>query len=128
MKIANINESKARFEVLQTTSLSQTAVMTLPPGNKSSEKMNVHEKSDQVLLVIEGEVRADLAGEQRVLRNGDVCIVPAGTKHRFENLGKGAALTFNVYTPPEYAPNEKDEAALIEAQTGIDSRAGQRSL
>jgi mannose-6-phosphate isomerase-like protein (cupin superfamily) len=108
MKIANIHDAKARFQVLQTTSLSQTAVMTLSPGGQSSERMNVHEKSDQVLLVVEGEVVADLAGEKRTLRAGDVCVVPAGTKHRFENAGKEKALTFNVYTPPEYAPNEKD--------------------
>jgi mannose-6-phosphate isomerase-like protein (cupin superfamily) len=108
MKIVNIHEEKARFKVLQTTSLSQTAVMTLAPGGQSSEKMNVHEKSDQVLLVVEGEVRADIAGDKRLLRAGDVCVVPAGTKHRFENAGKERALTFNVYTPPEYAPDEED--------------------
>ena len=33
---------------------------------------------------------------------------PAGTKHRFQNAGKEPALTFNVYSPPEYAPGEKD--------------------
>jgi mannose-6-phosphate isomerase-like protein (cupin superfamily) len=60
-----------------------------------------------VLLVVEGEVRAEVEGEQRLLKAGDVCIVPAGTKHRFENAGRGRALTFNVYTPPEYSTDEK---------------------
>jgi mannose-6-phosphate isomerase-like protein (cupin superfamily) len=107
MKIANIRKTEAWFQVLQTTERSQTAVMTLSSGGQSSEEMNVHKKSDQVLLVVEGEVRAEVGGEKHLLRTGDVCIVPAGTEHRFENAGGGRALTFNVYTPPEYAANEK---------------------
>ena len=107
MNVANIHTARQWFEVLQTTKHCQTAVMTLSPSGQSSEEMNVHAKSDQVLLVVEGEVRAEVEGEKRLLKAGDVCVVPAGTKHRFENAGKGRALTFNVYTPPEYAANEK---------------------
>ena len=109
MNIANIHEAKDRlFQVLQTTKLSQTAVMSLPSGGQSSEEMNVHKKSDQILLVMEGEVRAEVAAEKKTLREGDICVVPAGTPHRFVNDGKKTALTFNVYTPPEYAADEKD--------------------
>jgi mannose-6-phosphate isomerase-like protein (cupin superfamily) len=108
MKIANVHETSARFKVLQTTKQSQTAVMTLAPGGESSAKPNVHEKSDQVLLVVKGEVQAEVAGKKQSLKAGDVCVVPAGTPHRFENPGHEPALTFNVYTPPEYAPDEKD--------------------
>jgi mannose-6-phosphate isomerase-like protein (cupin superfamily) len=108
MKVANIHDASARFKVLQTTRQSQTAVMTLAPGGQSSEKPNVHEKSDQVLLVVEGDVEAEVAGEKRLLKTGDVCVIPAGTRHRFENAGPKKALTFNVYTPPEYAADEED--------------------
>jgi mannose-6-phosphate isomerase-like protein (cupin superfamily) len=107
MNVAHIHGTREWFEVLQTTKQSQTAVMTLSPGGQSSEETNVHRKSDQVLLVVEGEVRADVEGEKRLLKAGDVCVIPAGTKHRFENAGPGRALTFNVYTPPEYSPHEK---------------------
>jgi mannose-6-phosphate isomerase-like protein (cupin superfamily) len=107
MKIANLREAQSWFQVLQTGAHSQTAVMTLKAGGQSSEEENVHQKSDQVLLVVEGEVRAEVAGKKYHLRTGDVCLVPAGTKHRFENAGQESALTFNVYSPPEYAPNEK---------------------
>jgi len=107
MKISNIHDATAWFQVLHTTAQSQTAVMTLSSGGRSSERSNVHKKSDQVLLVVEGEVKAVIADEERLMRAGDTCIVPAGTRHRFENAGKGRAVTFNVYTPPEYAPDEK---------------------
>jgi mannose-6-phosphate isomerase-like protein (cupin superfamily) len=107
MNVANIHDAQQWFEVLQTTKQSQTAVMTLSPGGQSSEETNVHRNSDQVLLVVEGEVRAEVEGEKRLLKTGDVCVIPAGTKHRFENAGQGRALTFNVYTPPEYSAHEK---------------------
>ena len=107
MTISNIHAVKEWFEVLKTTQRSQTAVMTLKPGSHSSEEMNVHEKSDQVLVLVEGELEGEVGGEKRTLRKGDTCIVPAGTPHRFENRGKSRAVTFNVYSPPEYPANEK---------------------
>jgi len=81
--------------------------MILTAGAQSSEKMNVHEKSDQALVLVEGELEGEVGGEKRTLRKGDTCIVPAGTPHRFENRGKSRAVTFNVYSPPEYPANEK---------------------
>ena len=107
MNAPNIKDAQAWFQVLQTTSRSQTAVMTLSADGQSSEEMNVHAKSDQVLLVVEGEVEAEVAGKKWRMRPGDSCIVPAGTKHRFKNTGKERAVTFNVYSPPEYPPDEK---------------------
>jgi mannose-6-phosphate isomerase-like protein (cupin superfamily) len=107
MTISNINEATEWFQVLQTTKRSQTAVMVLSAGGNSSEEMNVHKNSDQVLLLVEGELEAEVGGKRRTLRKGDSCIVPAGTPHRFENRGKSRAVTFNVYSPPEYSPDEK---------------------
>ena len=107
MTVSNIHKAEHWFEVLQTTKRSQTAVMKLSAGGNSSEEMNVHENSDQVLLVVEGEIEAEIAGQKKTLRKGDTVIVPAGTPHRFANRGKGDALTFNVYSPPEYSPSEK---------------------
>jgi len=107
MTISNIHAVKEWFEVLKTTQRSQTAVMTLKPGSHSSEEMNVHEKSDQVLLLLEGELYAEVGGKKLRMKKGDSCIVPAGTPHRFENAGADAAVTFNVYSPPEYPDGEK---------------------
>ena len=107
MTISNISEAKEWFEVLQTTKHSQTAVMILTPGKHSSEEMNTHKHSDQVLLLLEGELEAEVGESKCTLRKGDSCIVPAGTPHRFDNIGKCRAVTFNVYSPPEYSPDEK---------------------
>ena len=107
MNISNIDAANEWFQVLQTTKHAQTAVMLLTPGGHSSEVLNTHEKSDQVLFLVEGELTAEVAGEKRMMRKGDVCIVPAGTPHRFDNCGKERAVTLNVYSPPEYSPRTK---------------------
>jgi mannose-6-phosphate isomerase-like protein (cupin superfamily) len=108
MERANIDEAKAWFEVLQTTERAQTAMMTLGPGHATGEKAEAHPKSDQVLLVLEGELRAEIADEGARLGKGDVIVITAGTKHRFTNLSAAPAVTFNVYTPPAYPPRTKE--------------------
>ncbi|HEY3602346.1 MAG TPA: cupin domain-containing protein [Chthoniobacterales bacterium] len=107
MNTAKISDATAWFEVLQTCEKSQTAVMTLKPGGASGPSPDAHEKSEQVLLVLEGEVEAEVAGEKRRLKQGDIVVIPAGTKHRFQNRSDGDAVTFNVYSPPEYPPATK---------------------
>jgi mannose-6-phosphate isomerase-like protein (cupin superfamily) len=107
INIANIQDAESWFQVLHTTKRSQAAVMTLKAEGKSSEGMNTHDESDQVVLIVEGEVEAEIGREKRRLRKGDTCTIPAGTPHRLTNPGRENALTFNVYTPPEYASNEQ---------------------
>lgn len=102
MNIRNIQGAAQSFEVLQGTKRSQTAVLRLEPGEASSEDLNSHAGSDQILLVIEGEVKVEISGEEDEMKAGDVVIVPAGAKHRFTNTGGTAVLTFSVYAPPSY--------------------------
>jgi mannose-6-phosphate isomerase-like protein (cupin superfamily) len=102
VKVTNLYEAKDWFQVFDATSRSQSAVMTLEPGRQSSEEPDSHPHSDQVLLVVEGEVRAEIAGEATSMRAGDVVIVPAGAPHKFSNPTESRALTFSVYAPPAY--------------------------
>jgi mannose-6-phosphate isomerase-like protein (cupin superfamily) len=105
--VANIRDAESWFQVLHTTEQSQSAVMTLKPRGESSEEMNVHEKSDQVVFIVQGEIEAEVGETKRTLKAGDTCIIPAGTPHRLNNPGAREAVTFNVYTPPEYSSHEK---------------------
>ncbi len=102
MKKANIRDASNWFDVLITSDRTQAAVMRLDPGGVSSESLNTHRTSDQVLLVLEGSVDAEVGGAKARLRQGDLVIVPAGTAHRFRSAGNEVALTFNVYGPPAY--------------------------
>ena len=102
MNVKNIREANDWFEVLQTTKRAQTVVMTLKPGKSSGSEPEGHKKSDQVLLVLEGEVEGEIEAKTVTLREGDVIVIPAGTRHKFSNRGSADAVTFNTYSPPEY--------------------------
>jgi len=102
VKSFNVRKARAGFSVLQTLEKSQTATMTLRPGEWSGEKGNEHPKSEQTLLVVEGVVVAEIGDERRVLHKGDTVIVPCGAAHRFGNESDEDAITFNVYAPPAY--------------------------
>jgi mannose-6-phosphate isomerase-like protein (cupin superfamily) len=102
MNVTNISEAKGWFEVLQTGERSQTAMMTLAPGDATGDEAEAHEKSDQVLLILGGELTGEVGDQRPHLKKGDVIIIPAGVKHRFVNRAKKSAVTFNVYSPPAY--------------------------
>ena len=102
MFLTNLHAAQEWFEVLQTSDRSQTAVMNLGPGEASGDEAEAHPESDQVLLVLDGEVLAEIAEEKTRMRQGDVVIVPAGVHHRFQNAGTAPVRTFSVYAPPAY--------------------------
>jgi quercetin dioxygenase-like cupin family protein len=81
--------------------------MTLAAGSSTGDKAEAHDKSDQVLLMMDGELTGEVGAERAKLRKGDVIIIPAGTKHRFTNDASTAAVTFNVYSPPAYPAQTK---------------------
>jgi len=107
MNVTNIGRATDWFQVLQTTSRSQTAMMTLEPGAATGEKAEAHNDSDQVLLVLEGELIGEVGDQRPRLKKGDVIVIEAGTKHRFANASDKPAVTFNVYSPPAYPPKAK---------------------
>ena len=107
MDLANTKDASEWFEVLQTSKRSQTAMMTLSPGGETGRKPEAHEKSDQILLMLSGKLSGTVGPEKVTLKKGDILLIRAGTPHRFENPGRQRAVTFNVYSPPEYPPGLK---------------------
>jgi mannose-6-phosphate isomerase-like protein (cupin superfamily) len=107
MDLANIKDAREWFEVLQTSKRTQTAMMRLAPGDDTGKKAEAHEKSDQVLLMLSGKLSGTVGPETVELKKGDVILIRAGTPHRFKNPGRQRAVTFNVYSPPEYPRDTK---------------------
>lgn len=109
MKLTHIFQAGTGFQVLETTERSQTGLLTLEAGESSSDKPSTHAESDQVLVVLQGEVTAEIGGESAVMKNGDAVVVSAKTPHKFTNTGRDRAITFSVYAKPAFPPDKKSE-------------------
>ncbi len=106
MNIVNIHESAEEFHLLETTGRTQTATMQLAPGAATSDKAEFHPHSDQVVLVLEGELVAEVGEERATLQRGQCVIVPAAVGHRFHNEGGERVFAFTVYGPPAYQTDD----------------------
>jgi mannose-6-phosphate isomerase-like protein (cupin superfamily) len=88
------------FEVLQETARSQTAVMTIGPGQDAGPE-ETH-AADQVVYVIEGRAIVTIEGAEYQAGPGACALIPAGTRHHVRNPGAGALFFLSVYAPPAY--------------------------
>ncbi|RLK23283.1 mannose-6-phosphate isomerase-like protein (cupin superfamily) [Micromonospora sp. M71_S20] len=116
--IATVAEKSPDFRrVLWTGEHTQLVIMTIPPGGEIGEE--VHEDIDQILTFVSGTGEAQVAGEKREVVQGDLVVVPAGTKHNFVNTGPNPLVLYTVYGPPEHADQAvhrtKEEADAAEA-------------
>ena len=101
-EIATVAEQSSDFRrVLWTGQFTQLVIMTIPPGGEIGAE--VHEENDQVLSFVSGTGRAEVAGEQREVKQGDLVVVPAGTPHNFLNTGPNPLVLYTVYGPPDHA-------------------------
>lgn len=101
-EIATVAERHADFRrVLWTGEHTQLVIMTIPPDGEIGEE--VHEEVDQILTFVSGTGMADVAGETREINQGDLVVVPAGTRHNFRNTGVNPLVLYTVYGPPEHA-------------------------
>jgi len=88
------------FRVLQQTERSQTAVMTLAPGEDGGPEEEHH--GDQVVYVVEGEALVTIAGKEHCARAGSLVMIPARTRHYVRNPGPTPLFFVTVYAPPAY--------------------------
>ena len=100
--IATVAEQSPDFRrVLWTGSKTQLVIMTIPPGGEIGEE--THPDTDQILTFVSGIGEAVVAGESAQVAQGDLVVVPAGTKHNFRNTGVNPLVLYTVYGPPEHA-------------------------
>ncbi|WP_412742889.1 cupin domain-containing protein [Krasilnikovia sp. MM14-A1004] len=114
--IATVAEKSPDFRrVLWTGKHTQLVVMTIPPDGEIGEE--VHEV-DQILTFVSGVGEARVGGQKRKVAQGDLVVVPAGTKHNFINAGPNPMVLYTVYGPPEHADGAvhrtKEEADAAE--------------
>jgi mannose-6-phosphate isomerase-like protein (cupin superfamily) len=88
------------FEVLQQTERSQTAVMTIAPGEDGGPEEQ--HAGDQVLYVVEGEALVRIADKEHRAMAGSLVMIPARTRHYVKNPGSAPLFFVTVYAPPAY--------------------------
>ena len=114
--IATEAETSPDFRrVLWTGEHTQLVIMTIPPDGEIGEE--VHEV-DQILTFVSGIGEAKVGGSTRKVKDGDLVVVPAGTKHNFLNAGPNPLVLYTVYGPAEHADgavhHTKEEADAAE--------------
>ena len=94
---------KSMFNVLASTNTAQAAMMTLKPGQSTSdEPENEHPRCEQWLFVLRGTGRA-VVGKRRVaLKPDSLLLIEKGEAHQITNTGRGPLVTLNLYAPPAY--------------------------
>ena len=88
------------FAVLQETARSQTAVMTIGPGQDAGPE-ETHE-ADQIIYVVEGEAVIRIEGTEHRAASGACALIPAGARHHVRNPGTGPLFFLTIYAPPAY--------------------------
>lgn len=87
-------------QVVATGPTSQLVVMAIEPG--SGIDAEVHDDTDQLLLVVDGEAEVILDGEASLVPVGHLAYVPGGVHHEVRNAGEGTLRLYTIYAPPEH--------------------------
>lgn len=96
LTLANTNFRK----VLYTAKFSQLVLMNLLPNEEIGEE--IHD-GDQFFRFEKGTGNAIIDGNEYVIGDGDVVIVPAGAKHNIVNTSGSESLKlYTLYCPPHH--------------------------
>jgi transcriptional regulator with XRE-family HTH domain len=80
----------------------EIAVAELPPGGSTGDEPYVHGDSEELVVVIYGQVVAQVDGVEHMLHPGDSIRYRSSAPHRLANVGKETAEVLWVVSPPSY--------------------------
>ena len=91
------------FKVLHNTADAQAAMMTLRPGQSSSDSVeNEHPRCEQWCYVVAGNGRGTVGKRTVALKPGSLLLIEKGEPHKVTNTGQKMLVTLNLYCPPAY--------------------------
>ncbi len=99
LEVETIKNNNYR-KVIETTKNMQLVLMSLEPKEDIPEE--IHPKTTQFFRVEKGAIKIVINGISKVVKAGQSLIVPPGTKHYVQAIGKQAAKLYTIYTPPEH--------------------------
>ena len=96
-----IRSNSAFRKVLYTGKHSQLVLMNLKVGEEIG--METHPDNDQFFRFEMGQGKCIIDGNEYVVTDGDVVIVPAGAKHNVINISKTVELKlYTIYSPAHH--------------------------
>lgn len=102
--ISNIQEitlSNTDFRrVLFTGSKTQLVVMSLKPGEDIGQE--IHNDVDQFFRIESGTAKVVIDGNETIVVDDYVIIIPAGTLHNIVNNGDTDLKLYTLYSPPNH--------------------------
>jgi len=103
-------------QVLFTGKHAQLVVMSLLVGEEIG--LEIHDTVDQFFRIEQGKAKFIMNGEETVIGNGEVAIVPAGTEHNVVNVGEEPVKLYTIYSPPNHPEGtvHKTKAEAMEAE------------
>lgn len=111
-------ENEDYRRVVATGATSQLVLMTVQPGSRIDRE--VHDDTDQLIIVVEGVADVTLDGDTHRVQAGQLAYIPAGTTHEVRNTGGDALKLYTIYAPPEHPDGTvhatKDEADAYERE------------
>ena len=93
--------------------------VSFEPGSEAPK--HVHEE-EQIVIVLDGEFTFDLDGDVRVMRRGDVCVIPAWVPHGAWTTDS-SCLEVDVFCPPRQSLLKLAEAQATAERNGVGSAA-----
>ena len=88
-------------KVIFTAKHTQLVLMSLKHGEEIGDE--VHDTVDQFFRFESGEGKVVVNGEEQVVGDGSVVVIPAGTKHNIINTsGEMPLKLYTFYSPPNH--------------------------
>lgn len=87
-------------EVLYTGKYCQLVVMMLKPGEDIP--LETHPSVDQFFRIESGTAKIIMNGEENILTDGMVAIIPAGVAHHVINMGEDSLRLYTIYSPANH--------------------------
>ncbi len=106
-------------KVLYTSKHLQLVLMSLKAGEEIGSE--IHQDNDQFFRFEGGSGKCVIDGNEYLVKDGDVVVIPAGAKHNILNTDKTSELKmYTIYAPPHHKDGiirvTKHEAETNEAE------------
>lgn len=113
INIEDASQANNNFrQVLYTGQHLQLVVMSLQVGEEIG--VETHATTDQFFRIEVGKLKFSVNGEETVVEEDGVFVVPAGSEHNVINVGEKIAKLYTIYAPPNH-PDGTVHATKAEA-------------